>query len=46
MEWFNDYCLDNDLLDPFQYAYRPHRSVETLLVNVSNFILQEMDGEK
>ena len=42
----NDYCLDNDLLDPFQSAYRPHHSVETLLVNVSNFILQEMDGGK
>ena len=33
----------NKLFDPFQSAYRPHHSVETLLLNVSNFILQEMD---
>ena len=38
-----NYFLINDLFDPFQSAYRPHHSVETLLVNVSNFILQEMD---
>ena len=40
---FSDYLLANDLFDPFQSAYRPHHSVETLLVNVSNHILQEMD---
>ena len=38
-----DYILANKLFDPFQSAYRPHHSVETLLLNVSNFILQEMD---
>ena len=38
-----DYFLVNKLFDPFQSAYRPHHSVETLLLNVSNFILQEMD---
>ena len=40
---FSDYLLANDLFDPFQSAYCPHHSVETLLVNVSNHILQEMD---
>ena len=39
----SDYLLAKDLFDPFQPAYRPHHSVETLLVNVSNYILQEMD---
>ena len=38
-----DYFLANNLLDPFQSAYIAHHSVETLLLNVSNFILQEMD---
>ena len=39
----SNYFLANDLFDPFQSAYRPHHSVETLLVNVSNHILLEMD---
>ena len=39
-----DYLLEHDLLDRFQSAYRPHHSVETLLTNVSSFILQKMDS--
>ena len=39
----SDYFLDNDLFDPFQSGYRTHHSVETLLVNVSNYIPQGMD---
>ena len=38
-----EYFSDNNLFDPFQSAYRPNHSVETLLVNVSNSILQGMD---
>ena len=41
-----DYCIENNLLDPFQSAYRPHHSVETLLTNVSNYVLHEMDKGK
>ena len=40
----SDYLLEYDLFDPLQSAYRPHHSVETLLVNVSSFILREMDS--
>ena len=40
----SDYLLEHDLFDPLQSAYRPHHSVETLLVNVSSFILREMDS--
>lgn len=40
----SEYFLANDLFDPFQSAYRSHHSVETLLVNVCNYILQGMDG--
>ena len=39
----SDYFQANDLFDPFQSAYRSHHSVETLLVNMSNHILQGMD---
>ena len=39
----SEYFHDNNLFDPFQSAYRSHHSVETLLVNASNRILQEMD---
>ena len=39
----SDYFLANDLFDPFQSGYRSHHSVETLLVDVSNHILQGMD---
>ena len=35
--------LANDLFASFQSAYRPHHNVEILLVNVSNFVLLEMD---
>ena len=40
----SDYLLEYNLFDPSQSAYRPHHSVETLLINVSSFILQEMDS--
>ena len=36
--------IDNDLYDECQSAYRENHSVETLLLNVSNYILQEMDA--
>ena len=32
-----------NLLDPFQSAYRPHHSVETAMLRVTNDILQAMD---
>ena len=38
-----DYLQENDLLDNHQSAYRANHSVETLLVNLSNNILTEMD---
>ena len=38
------YLIDNDLYDECQSAYRENHSVETLLLNVSNYILQEMDA--
>ena len=40
----SNYLSQNNLLDPFQSGYRPGHSVETLLLNVSNFILTEMDA--
>ena len=39
----SDYLRENNLLDSRQSAYRAHHSVETLLVNLSNDILMEMD---
>ena len=40
------YLLNNHLLDSRQSAYRPHHSVETLLVNLSSDILLNMDSGK
>ena len=40
----SDYLLEHELFDPLQSAYRPHHSVETLLMNVSSFILREMES--
>ena len=37
------YLQDNELFDPCQSAYRPGHSVETLLVNLTDCILREMD---
>ena len=37
------YLQENDLLDCYQSAYRSHHSVETLLLNVTDNILKEMD---
>ena len=37
------YLNENDLIDTFQSAYRPHHSVETLLTNLTDFVLSEMD---
>lgn len=42
----SEYLSANDLLDPFQSGYKPNHSVETLLVDVSNHILQGMDKGK
>ena len=42
----SQYLIDNNLYDDHQSAYRSNHSVETLLSNVSNFILQEMDVGK
>ena len=42
----SEYLLANDLLDPFQSGYKPNHSVETLLVDVSSYILQGMDNGK
>ena len=40
---FQPFYRLTDHYDPFQSAYHPHHSVETLLVNVSYFIIFEMD---
>ena len=37
------YLIENNLIDNFQSAYRPHHSVETLLTNHVDSILSEMD---
>ena len=42
----SQYLIDNNLCDDHQFAYRSNHSVETLLSNVSNFLLQEMDVGK
>ena len=42
----SQYLIVNNLYDDHQSAYRSNHSVETLLSNVSNFILQEMDVGK
>ena len=40
----SNYLSENNLFDPFQSGYRPRHSVETLLLNVSNFVLTQMDA--
>ena len=42
----SQYLIVNNLYDDHQSAYRSNHNVETLLSNVSNFILQEMDVGK
>ena len=42
----SQYLIDNNLYDDHQSAYRSNHSVESLLSNVSNLILQEMDVGK
>ena len=37
------YFIHNNLIDNFQSAYRPHHSVETLLTNLVDSVLSEMD---
>ena len=39
-----NYLRTNNLLDNHQSAYRPDHSVETLLADLANYILREMDA--
>ncbi|XP_071504088.1 uncharacterized protein [Diadema antillarum] len=39
----SEYLYDNMLLDSHQSAYRPNHSVETLLTNLADDVLQQMD---
>ena len=41
-----DHLLRNNLMEPFQSAYRPNHSVETALLRVCNDILRSMDQRK
>ena len=41
-----DHLLRNNLMEPFQSAYRPNHSVETALLRVCNDILRSMDKRK
>ena len=40
----SDHLHDNSLLDSHQSAYRPNHSVETLLTNLTDDVLQQMDN--
>ena len=42
----SDHLLRNNLMEPFQSAYRPNHSVETALLRVCNDILRSMDQRK
>ena len=41
-----DHLLRNNLMEPFQSAYRPNHRLETALLRVCNDILQSMDQTK
>ena len=41
-----DHLLRNNLMEPFQSAYRPNHGVETALLSVCNDILRSMDQRK
>ena len=41
-----DHLLRNNLMEPFQSAYRPNHGVETALLRVCNDILRSMDKRK
>ena len=42
----SQYLIDNNLYDDYQSAYRSNHNVKTLLTNVLNFTLQEMDERR
>ena len=46
MSQLHTHMLDNELLDPFQSAYKPQHGTETALLKVKNDILCALDNRK
>ena len=46
MSQLHTHMLDNELLDPYQSAYKPQHGTETALLKVKNEILCALDNRK